>query len=276
MNPSDLFSTDFFTARRRFLEAAEKVGARTGSVLNPHTQGPKGEPLFMDWSWQGPDDAEAVLLTLSGTHGAEGLCGSAAQLQCLRETDHLHEYPSLAVLHVHAVNPFGYAHLVRVNEHNVDLNRNWVDFSQPVPDNAVYDLVHPRLPTRGDFDDELLDEWMSVYTAGRAEFGDWAFEDAMARGQYKHPSGVKFGGFARQWSGTALTALLGRQCGSVEHVAYMDWHSLVDRGDGNLMFLCLNDPGDPLHRRVQRWWGNDVWHTASTQPRRPGRCGLLM
>src|SRR3546814_9727826 len=90
----------------------------------PDRTGPDGKPLYMDVAWVGPDDADVVLLSLSGTHGAEGFNGSAAQVHWLN----LHGAEPLpkgvAMLFVHAVNPFGFAHMLRVNENNVDLNRS--------------------------------------------------------------------------------------------------------------------------------------------------------
>ncbi len=46
---------------------------------------------------------------------------------------------------IHAVNPFGFSHLKRTNEDNIDLNRNFNDFSTPYPDNPVYEEVHDLL-----------------------------------------------------------------------------------------------------------------------------------
>ncbi|MEJ0064575.1 MAG: DUF2817 domain-containing protein [Caulobacteraceae bacterium] len=40
---------------------------------------------------------------------------------------------------IHAINPYGFAWLRRVTEENIDLNRNWIDFSQPPPANPGYD-----------------------------------------------------------------------------------------------------------------------------------------
>src|SRR3546814_19061552 len=71
----------------------------------PDRTGPDGKPLYMDVAWVGPDDADVVLLSLSGTHGAEGFNGSAAQVHWLN----LHGAEPLpkgvAMLFVHAVNP---------------------------------------------------------------------------------------------------------------------------------------------------------------------------
>src|SRR3546814_12408913 len=99
----------------------------------PDRTGPDGKPLYMDVAWVGPDDADVVLLSLSGTHGAEGFNGSAAQVHWLN----LHGAEPLpkgvATLFVHAVNPFVFTQLLRINENNIALNRNFLDFSAPLP-----------------------------------------------------------------------------------------------------------------------------------------------
>ncbi|MFX7984992.1 DUF2817 domain-containing protein, partial [Acinetobacter baumannii] len=51
----------------------------------------------------------------------------------------------LALLLVHAVNPYGFAHLRRVNEDNVDLNRNSVDFAEAASANPADIEVDPLL-----------------------------------------------------------------------------------------------------------------------------------
>ncbi len=55
----------------------------------------------------------------------------------------------MAVVHVPAVNSHGFSHARRVKEDNVDLNRNFIDFAQPLPVNAdnaqVRDLLLPKL-----------------------------------------------------------------------------------------------------------------------------------
>jgi hypothetical protein len=49
----------------------------------------------------------------------------------------------VAVLYVHALNPYGFSHVRRVTHENVDLNRNFHDFSQPLPANPAYRELAP-------------------------------------------------------------------------------------------------------------------------------------
>ena len=51
----------------------------------------------------------------------------------------------VAVLLVHAVNPYGFSHLRRANEDHIDLNRNFLDFSRPLSKNAGYGELHGEL-----------------------------------------------------------------------------------------------------------------------------------
>ena len=278
------FSRDYQAARARFLTAAERAGADIEHHELPGHTGPDGRPLFMDMAWIGPVDAQVVLLSLSGTHGAEGFCGSAAQSAWLDNPTDLP--PGVAMMFVHAVNPFGFAHMVRCNEGNVDLNRNFVDFSRPLPPNPLYEELHARLPTREGLDEDLVAEWEAVYEAFWKEHGDWAASDATSRGQYSRPDGIQFGGQAPQWSAQVLTARVRARCAQARHIAYIDWHSLVRVGDGKLVFLCFNQTGDPLFTRVGSWWTpeaisretvNKQWGEGITRSnRRPSRNGLVM
>jgi hypothetical protein len=59
----------------------------------------------------------------------------------------------VAVLYVHALNPYGFSHIRRATHENVDLNRNFHDFSKPLPVNEAYRELHPLL---------LPDQWPPV------------------------------------------------------------------------------------------------------------------
>ena len=133
-----LFSPSYREARARFIQASQACGARLHRDTLP-LLGAKGEELAMDVAVHGPADAAQVLMTTSAVHGIEGFCGSAIQTGWLQS---LSLPPGVAVVHVHAVNPHGFSHARRVNENNVDLNRNFIDFAQPLPVNADYAHDH--------------------------------------------------------------------------------------------------------------------------------------
>ena len=69
---------------------------------------------------------------MSGTQWrVEGFAGSACQQGSVHSPPPLPD--DLAVVFVHAINPYGFAWIRRVNEDNVDLNRNCIDFAAGLP-----------------------------------------------------------------------------------------------------------------------------------------------
>src|SRR5262245_56959198 len=126
------FAKDYTEAREKFLAACAFAGASVRSFANP-LRGPNGEPLFMDVARLGPADAKRMLVLTSATHGIEGYCGSGSQVTWLRTRGAKSLPAGTGALLVHAVNPHGFAWTRRVNEDNVDLNRNFVDHAKPYP-----------------------------------------------------------------------------------------------------------------------------------------------
>lgn len=97
-------------------------------------------------AWLGPKDARSVLVTVSGTHGIEGYYGSGCQVGWFTE-GHAAKLPAnTAMMSIHASNPYGFSQGRRVNEDNMDINRNFIDFDakQP-PANPAYGEVHEWL-----------------------------------------------------------------------------------------------------------------------------------
>ena len=113
----DAFAEDYFGARAKFLAAAKAVGARVTSAPCP-APGPGGETLTLDAAWPGDPAATRVMVVSSGGHGIEGFAGSAIQI------DHLLRAPAppsgVAVLLIHAVNPYGMAWTCLETEDDVD------------------------------------------------------------------------------------------------------------------------------------------------------------
>ena len=115
------FAPDYFAARERFRGAA----ARAGCDVEAHpilARGPHGEELTVDVAVVPAADPACTLVISSGIHGVEGFLGSAIQCRLLEEWSAAP--PPIRCVLVHALNPFGFAWRRRVNETNVDLNRN--------------------------------------------------------------------------------------------------------------------------------------------------------
>lgn len=140
---SKAFSGGYAQARIKFLGAAATAGLSVQSHAHP-LKGSDGEDLAMDVTRDGPMDAPNLLIISSACHGAEGFCGSGVQVHALHDADWLEKARAsgTAVLYIHALNPYGFSHLRRTTHENVDLNRNFQDFAQPLPDNAAYRALH--------------------------------------------------------------------------------------------------------------------------------------
>lgn len=262
----DTFSRSYPEARDKFLAAATAAGAEVRHWPHP-LAGPDGGALATDTAWLGPRDAEHVLLVLSGTHGVEGLAGSGPQVDWLRRPDRLPA--ATAVLLVHAVNPHGFAWLRRVTEENVDLNRNWVDFDAPLPQNPGYAELHAHYVPRA-LDAATLQAAEAAIAAFRQAHGEAAERQAHSSGQYTHADGLFYGGRAPTWARRTSEAILAEALGRARTVAVVDLHTgLGPYGYGEP--ICNHAPGGERVARARRWWGPSVTEpllgTSSSQPK---------
>jgi hypothetical protein len=261
-----VFSQTYAEARDKFLAAAHGADARIGHHPHP-LSGPAGEALATDTAWLGPEGASRVLVVLSATHGVEGLAGSGPQVHWLRHPDVLPT--DTAVLLVHAVNPHGFAWLRRVTEENVDLNRNWVDFSLPLPDNPGYGALHAHYVPASRAPASLAEAEAAI-DAFRRQHGEAAERVARSSGQYTHADGLFFGGQGPTWARRTSEAILAAQLGRARTVAIVDLHTgLGPYGYGEP--ICNHAPGSDRVARARRWWGDSVTEpllgTSSSQPK---------
>lgn len=142
------FSTRYAAARDKFLEAAAAANMTLRAYEHP-LKGRDGETLALDVALDGSPDAERLFVVSSGCHGVEGYCGSGVQICAAHDAEWRVKARAsgVAVLYIHALNPYGFSHLRRTTHENVDLNRNFQDFSQPLPVNEAYgELQHLLLP----------------------------------------------------------------------------------------------------------------------------------
>ncbi len=255
MNSSAFFAQSYAEARSKFLAAADAAGLDVQSHAHP-LRGRDGEALAMDVARFGAADARAVLLVSSACHGVEGFCGSGVQNALLADAD-FHaaaQAAGVAVLYIHALNPHGFSWWRRTTHENVDLNRNWQDFSRPLPHNADYDelahlLVPPTWPPSGD-----VEAAIAAFVARR---GAMALQTAVSAGQYSHPEGLFYGGRNPTWSRQTLGHVLhdhGRQC---SRLGWIDVHTgLGPNGHGERINANRDDA--TALARARAWWGAEV------------------
>jgi len=250
---SQCYSTGYASARARFRAAGAAVGGSLSSYTHPWAEAPSGAALSIDVCRIGDAKAPRQLLAISGTHGLEAAAGSAAQIGWLRSAGARALPADVSVLLVHSINPFGHAHTTRTTENNVDLNRNFLDFSEPLPGNTGFlSLAEGLVPV--DWTPDALSQLQVRFDSFAAEHGPDALFDAMAKGQYSHPTGPAYGGAAPEWSNLTLIRIITEQMQAAEAVGLIDWHTgLGEYGD--VFFLCFNEAGGALEAETARWWG---------------------
>jgi hypothetical protein len=254
INPQAGFAPSYTRARVLFLEGAAAAGMAIRSYNHP-LPGRDGETLSMDVALDGAADAHQLLIVSSACHGVEGFCGSGIQVFATHDTEwrtHARN-AGVAVLYIHALNPHGFSHLRRVTEENVDLNRNFQDFSRPLPANAPYDELHECLLPEV-WPPSAENEAVIAHFIGRHGLG--AYQRAVSQGQHSHPDGLFFGGTAPTWSNRTLREVLRRYGAGARQIAWIDLHTgLGPSGLGERIFAGRDD--ERALQRARAWWGGD-------------------
>ena len=251
---TDAFSTSYARARARFLEAAATAGLPMESHAHP-LKGRDGEDLAMDVVRDGPADADKLLIVSSACHGVEGYCGSGVQVFALRDDAWREEARKhgVTVLYIHALNPYGFSHVRRTTHENVDLNRNFQDFSGPLPVNEAYREVEPFLlpPTWPPAADNVAAVEQFIATRGEA-----AWQAAISQGQHEFAQGMFFGGTAPTWSNHTLRQVLRQHGRRAQRIGWIDLHTgLGPSGHGERIYAGRDDPA--AIARARHWWGAD-------------------
>ncbi len=252
----ECFSESYAEARAKFCSAVAAAGGALRSWLNTNGLGPNGERLYLDTARFGPADATNMLVMISSTHGVEGHCGSGAQIAWLRTGGPDRLPKDTGALIVHAINPYGFAWTRRVNEDNVDLNRNFVDHDKAYPKNegylAIADAILPR-----DWSAESRAETQRVFDAYAQKHGAFALQSAISGGQHTHPDGVFYGGQKPTWSNRTIRAIAREELGRARRVGVIDYHTgLGPFGHGEL--ICAVAPGSKSFARSKAWYGDDM------------------
>lgn len=259
--------------RQRFLDEARGQDGVLDHRVHPG-RGPDGGELATDVARWGarPGAADRVLLVTSGLHGVEGHAGHGLQRQLLA-SGRLGSLPDgLAVVLVHAANPYGWAWSRRVDHENVDVNRNFLDYAD-LPDNPLYGevdgLVNPTGdrfdPTDTSFVAEVMDFWARV--------GDHAAMKALSGGQYRFPHGIQYGGDHATWSRRTLEAIWGDHLTGADTAVNLDIHTGLGPV-GRLTVFQTADAHEPAADLGQRLYPDHLYR-ADRSEEEPFDTGLL-
>lgn len=251
---TQVFPASYQSARQQWLEQLSALPSpRQHLTFACAGKGPAGEDLITDALWLGDEQAENVVVVIAGTHGVEGLAGSAIQTDWLRLlAGHHAPFPAqTALLLIHALTPWGFAWLRRCDADGVDLNRNAVDFSAPLPENPGYEALREALMA-GDAGtrQRLFDQFSALH-------GRVALDIAISGGQYHDPAGPFFGGQAPAHGRLACEALIEHYALSQRRLAVVDLHTgLGPYGYGEI--ICDHAPASAGADVARQWYGDAV------------------
>lgn len=260
MQHLDAYSPDYSTARERFRAMCRGRGCSVSSYPI-QVSGFSPDTLTIESARIGSTHADRLLMISSGLHGSEGPFGSAVQLGWLESLPSLWEPPAgVAVVLLHALNPFGYHMGRRWNEENVDLNRNFLepdefDSCRQATVNSLYPKLDPYLnpPSPQGWID-----WLPLSAAWFvARYGKKAILEVLPAGQYANPKGLFFGGDRPSQTAEVVSRHASDWVGSATTILHLDFHTgLGARGDYKLLLDSL--PGAPLDQWARSWFGDSV------------------
>ncbi|GAF71392.1 unnamed protein product, partial [marine sediment metagenome] len=202
----------------------------------------------------GPKDTKDILVLVSGTHGVEGFAGSGIQTGLLQQGIASSLKPNMSIVMIHAINPYGFSHLRRFNEDNVDLNRNFTDHTKPYPPNPGYkELANAINPKSISF-------WSNAKTGlrlfwYRLKNGKNKLEVALSGDQYTHPQGIFYGGQSEIWSNQTIRAIARRYLSNAERVVVIDFHTGLG-SYGNAEVILNEKEETSAYKRAVEWWGD--------------------
>lgn len=250
-----VFSDSYAESRRKFLSATPNA------IPYPcGAKGPAGEDLYTDVAYFGSNTAKNLLVLVSGTHGAEGYCGSAGQNVFIASRLHEQLPDNTAVLIIHALNCYGFAWDRIVTAEGIDLNRNFIDFTLPLPDSSAYEeLANYIVPV------DISAEGVALAEDAVAEFcskhGRRKFQQARSSGQFTRPGGMSYGGQAPSEARQTLERIATDfDVASRERVIIIDYHTgLGPYGYGELQ--CEQVSGIAGYERA-----TDIFGVSATSP----------
>lgn len=250
------FPQNYAHSRDSFRALCAEKGIKVMSWPHPRGKGRQGESLAVDVAVIGPQPARRVLAVSCATHGIEGFCGAGVQAALLQARLYQSLAPGITLVLIHALNPYGFSHLRRTNEDNIDLNRNFIDHRQPHPENQAYDRIH-RMLAPGDWHGPQWRAAEAALASFVAERGWPALQAAVSGGQYDHPDGLFFGGRYPAWSNTVWRDIIKTVADGADYFAGLDFHTgLGQRGHCELISGAAANSDE--HRLAMALFGDSI------------------
>ena len=243
MEAINAFPADYHTSRNRFRALSKQLTDELKSYPILYTS----ESLSIDVSTIGDPQANRKVIVSSGLHGIEGFVGAAIQLALLDGLiSNRISMTNCAIVLIHAVNPYGFKYLRRVNEDNIDLNRNFLsDFNQK-PIAAEYanfnSLLNPGSQLSR-FDAFTLKAYLYI-----CRYGIRSLRQSISAGQYDFPKGLFYGGKNTTQSTRIIQQILQGIDDKESEIFHIDIHSGLGNYAGHKLLLAGSGQSTKLDR----------------------------
>ena len=195
-------------------------------------------------------NSKSLILHISGTHGVEGYIGSEIQTNILHTFQIGNQESVPSILLIHGLNPFGMKHLRRVNENNVDLNRNalFQNEHKKLSSNSndykkIDNIINPKYKFSYSIFQKLYRFFKMIYAIIR--YGFARCKRAMVTGTYsdKFKKGIFYGGNKLEKSHELLRDFLEKHnyTENVKRLSLIDVHTGMGKmGKDTIMVASSN------------------------------------
>lgn len=223
-----LYPESYETSRARFLHDVELLRPKWPSSRLESRPLKDHPDLSIDWFWAEPRTKENLVIISTAEHGIEGYVGSAMLKLFMDEFAPRLNPENTGLLLVHAINPWGMNHRLRVNQNHVDLNRNFVFDGNYSPEvNPDYDLItdtfNLQKPVRSlsaEAFSFLIKVVRNIIYPGKVRL-----QNACLLGQHRYPNGYYFGGTELQEETAVLVNLYRSALSEYQNFIQVDIHT---------------------------------------------------
>jgi len=252
------FPRGYDQSRAAFRHACVNMPGCVGDSFPVTYQAPAGQDLTIDTAYIANGDAagdsarnDRLVILQSGIHGPEAFGGAAVQRLVFEKHVPKLRQAGFDVLMIHAVNPWGFKNLRRVDGNNVDLNRNFSPGDPRLPYSHV-NKDYPSLRYLAERQTPVGTVWWQSFLLDFRTFLAYAghgfdpgyIGNGLHAGQYAAPDGFEFGGSApaqqtRFWN-ERIKPIMARYTGEI---VFLDLHTGL--GPANTLTVFSGDGWPP-------------------------------
>ena len=199
------------------------------------------------------NNSKRLIVFSSGLHGIEGYVGSSIQRHLMQNI----KIKSADILMVHSMNPWGMKHKRRVNESNIDLNRNF-SINQKIFENKNPDYLKIKqfLNPSEKLNIGVMHNLGFLFQSVKLilTYGMESLRKSILIGQYTEKNGLYFGGHQPTELQTHINDLIKTTFLKYQSIIWIDLHT--GYGQKNKLHILSNDSKTESGQRISKLFKN--------------------